>query len=116
MPGVSRAAAPRGALGEAGLGFGAVGLSLFYTPAKLFYAGGGALTAVSAYALTGGRRDVFWTIINPALRGDYVVTPEHLLGERRIVFMGPFPEDLEQPPEDDRASDPPSGETQRDSF
>jgi hypothetical protein len=102
-------------MGEAGLGLGSVAVSLLYTPAKLLYAGGGSLTAVTAYALTGGRKDVFWTIISPALRGTYVITPEHLLGQRQIVFMGPYPEDVAAQ-EGELASEPDPGETEPDSF
>jgi hypothetical protein len=84
-------AAPRGSMSEAGLGLGSIAASLIYTPAKLVYAGSGALIGVGAFAASGGRKDVFWEIVRPSLGGDYVVTPEHLLRERRLAFMGAPP-------------------------
>jgi hypothetical protein len=88
------AGTPQTPLAEAALGIGSIVVTLFYTPAKLLYAGGASVTAVSAYAITAGRKDVFWDIMGPALRGDYVVTPQHLQFQRQLVFMGPSPEDI----------------------
>jgi hypothetical protein len=90
---VARAEAPS-AWAEGGIGLACVVTSLFYSTAKVLYAGAGAFTGLAGYALTGGKRDVLDTIINPSLRGDYVITPEHLRGQRRLVFIGPYPEDL----------------------
>jgi hypothetical protein len=105
-------AQPDSPLKDAAIGFACVLTSLFYTTAKVVYATAGALTGVTAYALTGGRRDVLDTILNPSLRGDYVVTREHLEGKRRLVFIGPYPEDLaQQPPEGEPEE---SGEPTRD--
>jgi hypothetical protein len=87
-------AAPRGPVAEAGIGIGAVLLSLVYTPAKLLYAGVGAATGLAAYALSAGRSDVFWDILDPSLRGDYLVTQEHLLRQRDLVFVGPNREQI----------------------
>ena len=96
---LSLAAAPtvsaqeqRSAWNEAGYGLGAALLTFVYGPAKIFYAGAGALTGGAAYLLTGLRGDVAHSIITPALRGDYVVTPEVLRGERPISFAGRDPE------------------------
>jgi len=82
----------RSAWNEAGYGLAAATLTFFYGPAKIFYAGAGALTGGAAYLLTGLRGDVAQSIISPALRGDYVVTPEVLRGERPISFAGRDPE------------------------
>jgi len=81
---------------EAGVGLACVGASLFYSTAKVLYAGIGTLTGVTAYALTGGRGKVFQRIINPALRGDYIVTPAHLARQTPLVFVGPDPEALDE--------------------
>jgi hypothetical protein len=106
------AAQPRSSFSQAGLGLGSIAASLLYTPAKLLYAGSGAVIGVGAFAASGGRKDVFWEIVNPSVGGDYVVTPEHLLRERRLAFMGDLPDPeperrdaRDAPPDDDRRTD-----------
>ena len=42
--------------------------------------------------MTGGRADVANNIIYPAVRGNYVVTPNHLKGTDPIYFVGPAPD------------------------
>ncbi len=78
---------------EAGMGAGAALASLIYGPAKLIYAGGGSLIAGLAWVFSGGDGAVASPILNAALRGDYVVTPAHLRGERPLEFVGRTPED-----------------------
>ncbi len=65
---------------------------MFYIPAKVTYAGLGLLTGGLGYVLTGGRADVANNIIYPAVRGNYVVTPNHLKGTEPIYFVGAAPE------------------------
>jgi len=77
---------------EAGYGVGAALASVFYIPAKVTYAGLGLLTGGLGYILTGGRADVANNIIYPAVRGNYVVTPNHLKGTDPIYFVGPAPD------------------------
>ena len=66
--------------------------SLFYGPAKIVYATLGLVFGGFAWALSGGDRDVMNRVISPAVRGDYVVTPAHLRGERDLEFFGREPE------------------------
>lgn len=77
--------------GEAGLGIAAGIVSLVYTPAKVLYALGGGAVAGMAYLASAGDQDVTEPILTPSLRGDYVVTPEHLKGERSLEFFGRNP-------------------------
>lgn len=77
--------------GEAGLGIAAGVVSLVYTPAKVLYALGGGAVAGMAYLASAGDQDVTEPILTPSLRGDYVVTPEHLKGERSLEFFGRNP-------------------------
>src|SRR5258705_13556327 len=77
---------------EAGYGIGAALASVFYIPAKVTYAGLGLLTGGLGFVLTGGRADVANNIIYPAVRGDYVVTPNNLKGTEPIYFVGAAPE------------------------
>jgi hypothetical protein len=86
-------AANGGREGEAGLGVAAGLISVFYAPAKVLYAAGGGLVAGLAYVVSAGDKQVTEPILTPALRGDYVVTPAHLRGERPLEFIGREPED-----------------------
>jgi hypothetical protein len=81
----------RSAPAEFGLGVGSVVCSFFYGPVKVIYAVGGTLTGGLAWVLTGGRGDVFRAIVQPAVRGDYVVVPENLTFEKPLVFAGRDP-------------------------
>jgi len=67
---------------------GAAFASLLYAPAKLVYAGTGALVGGLGWVFSGGDRSVASGIVLPAVRGDYVIAPEHLRGERRLRFVG----------------------------
>ncbi len=71
-----------------GLGVGSVFATLVYGPVKVMYATLGSITGGLAYLLTGGRLDVPREIIQPAVRGDYVVTPEHLTFNQPLLFVG----------------------------
>ncbi len=77
---------------ELGWGFGAALASVFYIPAKVTYAGLGLLTGGLGYVFTGGRADVANNIIYPSVRGNYVVTPNHLKGTEPIYFVGAGPD------------------------
>ena len=89
-PGVARAE-ERNAATQFALGAGSVLCTFVYGTVKTVYAVVGTVTGGLAWALTGGRGDVARAIIQPALRGDYVVTPEHLTTERPLVFAGRDP-------------------------
>lgn len=76
---------------EALVGAGAAVATLVYGPAKLAYAAGGGLVSGLAWVWSGGDDEVVRPILNSSLRGDYVVTPAHLRGERQIEFIGRTP-------------------------
>ena len=77
---------------EAGLGAGAAVLSLVYGPVKVVYALSGLIFGGLAWGLSGGDSDVLNAVITPAVRGDYVITPAILRGERPLEFFGRNPE------------------------
>ncbi len=81
----------RSAAMEFGLGVSSLALTLPYGLVKLAYALGGSLTGGVAWALTGGRSDIARAIVQPAVRGDYVINPEHLTNDRALVFVGRDP-------------------------
>lgn len=80
-------AAPASA-SEAGWRIGSAVSSAVYAPAKAFYAATGLLVGGIGWGISGGNREVAQSLIDPAVRGDYWVTPEHLRGERRLEFVG----------------------------
>ncbi len=84
-------AAERGAPMEFVLGASSFALTLPYCLVKLAYALGGSLIGGLAWGLTGGRGDIARAIIQPAVRGDYVISPEHLTNDRALVFVGRDP-------------------------
>ncbi|MFQ5850809.1 MAG: SH3 domain-containing protein [Candidatus Binatia bacterium] len=76
---------------EVGYGVGSVVASFFYAPIKLGYAGLGLVTGGLGDVLSAGDKDVANNIIRPAVRGDYVITPDHLQGKKPVGFIGSFP-------------------------
>ena len=91
VPGVPLAA-ERSAAGEAGLGTLSFFSSLVYGTVKVGYAGLGAITSGFAYVLSGGNADLAQVLLQRSLRGDYVITPEILTGQKSLVFVGRDPE------------------------
>ena len=77
---------------EAGLGAAAALCSLVYGPVKVVYALSGLIFGGAAWGLSGGDSDVLKAVITPAVRGDYVITPALLRGERPLEFFGKDPE------------------------
>ena len=73
---------------EGGLGAAAALSTLVYAPVKLVYATGGVLVSGFAWAFTAGDSGVAETVLTRSLRGDYVITPEHLTGAEELVFIG----------------------------
>ena len=72
-----------------GWGMAAVGTNLGYIPAKMVYATAGGLVGLLAWGVTLGNNDVAMGILQPALAGTWVVTPEMLRGDQPIMFVGP---------------------------
>ena len=89
-PGIARAG-ERNAVEQFGLGAGSVLCTVVYGTVKTVYAIVGTLTGGVAWALTGGRSDVARDIIQPAVRGDYAITPDILTGQQPLVFVGRDP-------------------------
>ena len=76
---------------QGGLGLAAAATTLVYTPLKLAYAITGSVIAGLAWVFSAGDNDVAGPIFTAALRGDYVITPDHLTGRERIEFFGRQP-------------------------
>lgn len=87
----SAQAQERWAVTEFALGTTCAVLNLVYGPVKVVYALLGGTTGVAAWALTGGDREIGRTLIQPALRGDYVIVPDHLTLDEPLEFFGRDP-------------------------
>lgn len=73
---------------ESGLGAAAAISSLVYGPVKVLYALGGLVIGSFAWVFTAGDSEVAEMVFTRSLRGTYVITPEILLGEERLEFIG----------------------------
>jgi hypothetical protein len=91
-PGLALAEEGMSAPSEAGLGTASALCSLIYGPVKVVYATLGLVVGGVAWGLSAGDPDVRDAVITPAIRGDYVVTPAHLRGDRGLEFIGRNPE------------------------
>ena len=87
----SPALAASNTLREAGLGAGSAVCSLVYGPFKIAYATVGTILSGAAWLFTGGNGETAGRIYHSSLRGDYVVTPEHLTGKRNLEVVGRHP-------------------------
>ncbi len=92
---VPTASAAESAAGEASIGAASAVASLIYGPTKIVYATLGLLFSGGAWLLTGGDEDIAGPIYHASVRGDYVVTPDHLKGDRSLEFVGRDPRDGE---------------------
>lgn len=105
-PGVAEAGRSAEMSKQAGLGFGSAVGSLIYAPVKLCYAIGGLIVGGLAWAFSGGDNEVASVVLTPSILGDYVLTPEHLRGEKPIEFFGRDPDYI---PEDVDVAASPTG-------
>jgi hypothetical protein len=71
-------------------GWGAMLCTVVYSPIKIAYAASGLVVGGMAWMWSFGSSRVTRPIFTAALRGDYVVAPEHLTGERRLEFIGRY--------------------------
>jgi hypothetical protein len=67
----------------------AAGVStLLYLPLKLAFAIGGGVVGGLAYAFSGGNEQAAKSIWTTSIYGTYIITPDHLEGNRPIRFLG----------------------------
>ena len=91
-PTVARAEIGTDLPNEGGIGAVAALSTLVYGPVKLCYATIGLVVGGFAWGLSGGDTEVLNSVITAAVRGDYVVTPEHIRMERGLEFYGRDPQ------------------------
>lgn len=71
-----------------GIGAASVLLSIPYGAAKVTYAALGGLIGGFAYLFSAGDKEVAKAVWTSSLNGTYVLTPDHLKGDKPIQFIG----------------------------
>ena len=77
-----------GTASSAGMQAAAGVSTLLYLPLKLVFAIGGGIVGGLAYAFSGGNEQAAKSIWDTSLYGTYLITPDHLQGNRPIRFLG----------------------------
>ena len=77
-----------GVADQAFLGLAATTCTVVYAPVKVFIAGSGFLVGSTAWIVTAGRREPAFSIWERTVGGDWVITPEHLSGDRDFTVLG----------------------------
>jgi len=72
------------------VGIGAMLCTIVYSPLKLSYAVTGVAVGGMVWVLSLGSQRLSRPIFRRTLRGDYVVTPEHLTGKRKLKFRARY--------------------------
>ncbi len=65
--------------------------TLIYSPLKMTYAALGLVIGGIAWGLSAGDASVLHALVTPSIRGDYVVTPDHIRRRRKLEFFGREP-------------------------
>jgi len=73
---------------SAGVYAGTVLANIVYFPAKVLFAGAGAVTSGATYVVTLGNESATDRVWNASVNGDYVVTPAVIEGDRPVEFVG----------------------------
>jgi hypothetical protein len=77
-----------GTASSAGMQAAAGIVTLLYLPLKAVFAIGGGIVGGLAYAFSGGNEQAAKSIWDTSLYGTYLITPDHLQGNRPIRFLG----------------------------
>lgn len=77
-----------GTASSAGMQAASVLTTLVYFPLKAAFAIGGGIVGGLAYAFSGGNEQAAKSIWDTSLYGTYLITPDHLQGNRPIRFLG----------------------------
>jgi len=71
-----------------GIQAGSAVATILYFPLKLAFALGGGVVGGLAYGFSGGSEQTAKNIWIPSMYGTYIITPEHLKGDKPIRFLG----------------------------
>lgn len=78
----------QGTASGAGMGALSAVSTILYFPFKGAFAIGGGIVGGLAYLFSGGSEQTAKNIWIPSMYGTYVITPEHLSGDRPVRFFG----------------------------
>jgi hypothetical protein len=84
----SSADAQQGTASGAIMGATAGAATILYFPFKAAFAIGGGIVGGLAYVFSGFSESTAKSIWVPSVYGTYVITPEHLSGDRPVRFLG----------------------------
>jgi hypothetical protein len=84
----SSADTQQGTPSGAGMQAGAAVSTILYFPFKAAFAIGGGIVGGLAYLFSGLNEQTAKSIWIPSMYGTYVITPEHLSGDRSVRFLG----------------------------
>ncbi len=84
----SSAGTEGGDTSSAGMQVAAGASTLLYFPLKAAFAICGGIVGGLAYAFSGGNENAAKSIWTTSLYGTYIITPDHLQGNRPIRFLG----------------------------
>ena len=80
--------------------------TILYFPFKAAFAIGGGVVGGLAYAFSGGSEQTAKNIWIPSIYGTYIITPDHLKGDKPVRFLGVPAEPVR---EGDSSSQEPAG-------
>lgn len=78
----------QGTASGAGMQAASAVATILYFPLKAAFAIGGGIVGGLAYAFSGGSEQTAKNIWVPSMYGTYVITPDHLTGDRAVRFLG----------------------------
>ena len=81
---------------RAGLGVASFLATIPYGVTKVAFAVGGGIVGGLAYLFSGANTETAKNIWTTSIYGTYVITPDHLRGDRAVRFLG-VPEDNSEP-------------------
>ncbi len=84
----SSADTQQGTAAGAGMGAASAAATILYFPFKAAFAIGGGIVGGLAYVFSGFSEPTAKSIWIPSMYGTYVITPEHLTGDRPVRFLG----------------------------
>lgn len=78
----------QGTAAGSGMGAASAAATILYFPVKAAFALGGGIVGGLAYVFSGFSEQTAKNIWIPSMYGTYVITPEHLSGDRPVRFLG----------------------------
>lgn len=78
----------QGTASGSGMGAASAAATVLYFPFKAAFAIGGGIVGGLAYVFSGFSEQTAKNIWIPSMYGTYVITPEHLSGDRPVRFLG----------------------------